>query len=73
VSPRAGLVKSRSLSDGQVIHLGLADADLVRSVRLLGHLGAARIIAEAGAYFSIRTWLDARIRQELARSDGSEP
>jgi hypothetical protein len=57
---------------GQVIRLGLVDADLLRKVKLLGHLGAARVLADADANFLIRSWLDTRIGEELARRSSYE-
>ena len=74
MSRRGGNVKGRSLRGGQVIQLGLIDGELVRNVRLIGHLGAARVIADVAATFLIRSWLDARIREELASGHyGSDP
>jgi hypothetical protein len=67
VSPKSCGVKSRLSS---AIHLGVVDADLIHNVKMIGHLGAARVIAAAGANFLIRSWLDARIKEELA--SGSE-
>jgi hypothetical protein len=56
----------------QVVRLGLVDADLLRKVKLLGHLGAARVLADADANFLIRSWLDTRIGEELARRSSYE-